>query len=85
MRVAAISRAATPRNGAETPKFPPLENISRPTLTTQEAAHYLNLQPQTLRSWACFETYPIGLRPVRIRKRLGWPTAQIRRVLGVTE
>ncbi|MEJ5896708.1 hypothetical protein WIT60_07600 [Aquabacterium sp. G14] len=62
-------------------QFPPLEQVTRTALCTTEAAHYLNRQPQTLRTWACLENGP--LRPIRINGRLAWPVAEIRRVLGV--
>ena len=61
--------------------FPPLEQVTRPTLTTDEAAHYLNRKPQTLRSWASAE--PVGVpRPIRINGRLAWPVAAIRALLN---
>ncbi len=64
-------------------QFPPLELVTRPTVPTEQAAHYLLRRPQTLRGWACAETFPDGLRPVRINGRLGWPVAGIRLLLGV--
>ena len=63
--------------------FPPLEAVTSPTVDTAAAAHYLNRRPQTLRGWACAETWPEGLRPVRINGRLAWPVAGIKAVLGV--
>ena len=60
--------------------FTPLEQVTRPTVPTAEAAHYLNRQPQTLRAWACLENGPI--RPVRINSRLAWPVAAIRALLN---
>lgn len=71
-----IRHAAT-----EPPKFPPLEFENRPAVDTATAAHYLNRMPQTLRGWACKENGP--LRPIRINGRLGWQTAELRRLLGV--
>jgi len=50
--------------------YPSLVQITRPVVTTREAAFYLNLSAQTLWLWACKETGPI--RPVRIGRRLGW-------------
>lgn len=41
----------------------------------------LGRAPQTLRLWASGENGP--LRPLRINGRLAWPTAEIRRLLGV--
>ncbi len=64
-----------------TGQFVPLEQVTRPNLKTEEAAHYLNRRPQTLRAWACLETGPV--RPKRIGGLLAWPVADIRRVVGV--
>lgn len=74
--------ADTRRAVSEHQHFPPLELVNRPTVPTEQAAHYLNRRPQTLRHWACFENGP--LRPVRINGRLAWPVADLRRVLGVS-
>lgn len=63
-----------------TPQHGPLEHVTRPMLTTEEAAFYLNRRPQTLRVWACTEEGPI--RPVRVNGRLGWRVADVRRCLG---
>lgn len=59
--------------------YPPLEQVTRPTVPTDAAAHYLNRKPQTLRAWACLENG--ALRPVRICGRLAWNVADIRRLL----
>ena len=75
---AAIRRAAT-----EPQQFPPLESVTRPTVDTAAAAYYLNRRPQTLRAWACLETFPDGLKPVRVNSRICWPVAGIRKALGV--
>lgn len=61
--------------------FPPLEQVTRPTVPTDAAAYYLNRQPQTLRAWACLENGPI--RPQRVNGRLAWGVADIRALLGV--
>ena len=75
----AIRRAATePKN------FPPLELENRPTVVTEQAAFYLNRKAQTLRGWACLETFPEGLRPLRVNGRLAWPIAGIRKALGMS-
>ena len=61
--------------------FPPLEQVNRPTVPTDQAAYYLNRQPQTMRAWACLE--PKGaIKPVRINGRLAWPVADIKRLLS---
>jgi hypothetical protein len=65
-----------------TPPFPPLERVTKPTLTTHEIAYYLNQAPQTWRIHACRETYPVGLRPIRIGNRLNWPTAGLKKLIG---
>jgi hypothetical protein len=82
MQATALS-ADTRRATFEPSQFPPLELVNRPTVPTEQAAHYLLRRPQTLRSWACAETFPDGLRPVRVNGRLGWPVAGIKAVLGV--
>jgi len=64
-----------------TSQFPPLEEITRPNLTTDEAAYYLNRRPQTLRAWACLENGPI--KPERINSRLSWPTHKVKQLAGV--
>lgn len=62
-------------------QFPALERETRPTVETAAAAYYLNRRPQTLRCWATYENGPI--RPLRISGRLAWPTADLRKLLGV--
>jgi hypothetical protein len=60
--------------------FTPLEQVTRPTVPTDAAAHYLNRRPQTLRAWACLENGPI--RPVRVNGRLAWSVAGIKSLLN---
>lgn len=60
--------------------FPPLESVTRPTIPTNQAAYYLNRQPQTLRCWAMREDGLI--RPLRINGRLAWPVAEIKALLN---
>lgn len=82
MESATVQHSAEARRAASDPvQFPPLESVTRPTVETASAAHYLNRRPQTLRGWACLENGP--LRPVRIHGRLAWPVSELRRVLGV--
>ncbi len=64
-----------------TGQFLPLEQISRPNLTTAEAAHFLNRKSQTLRCWAMREDGPI--RPKRVFGKLAWPTAEVKALAGV--
>lgn len=60
--------------------FPPLDQITRPSVPTDAAAYYLNRRPQTLRAWASQENGP--LRPIRISGRLAWSVAGIRSLLN---
>lgn len=60
---------------------PPLDRETRAAVDTETAAYHLSREPQTLRVWACKENGP--LRPLRVNGRLAWPTAEIRRLLGV--
>lgn len=64
-----------------TNQYPPLEVVTSPTVTTEQAGFYLNRRPQTMRVWACREDGP--LRPRRINGRLAWPTAEIKKLCGV--
>ena len=59
----------------------PLERETRANLPTNEAAYHLNRAQQTLRIWAMRENGP--LRPIRVNGRLGWPVAELRRILHV--
>ena len=70
------------RNSADAEQFLPLALENRTAVETACAAYHLNRQPQTLRGWACLENGP--LRPLHVNGRLAWPTAEIRRLLGVT-
>ena len=62
--------------------FPALERETRAAVDTETAAFHLSREPQTLRVWACKENGP--MRPLRVHGRLAWPTAEIRRLLGLT-
>lgn len=65
----------------ESALYPPIEQVTRPNLTTSEAAYYLNRSDQTLRIWACKGTGPIT--PINICGRLAWPVSELRRLCGV--
>ena len=67
-----------------TGQFEPLEQVTRPNLRTEEAAHYLNRRPQTLRVWAMRDGIE-GLRPRRIAGLLAWPTEQVKALAGVSQ
>jgi hypothetical protein len=78
-----VKKPRKPRTKTPPRVFEPLDKVTRSHVVTAEAAHYLNLAPQTLRAHACFETGLI--RPVRIPGVLAlqWPVSEIRRVLGL--
>ncbi len=61
--------------------FPPLDQVTRPHVPTEQAAYYLNRRPQTLRGWAMTGHV---IQPLRFNGRLAWPVAEIKRVLGVS-
>lgn len=76
------------QNGGFTPsgtpfRHPALEQVTKPNLTTDEAAYYLNRRPQTLRIWSC-----LGIGPIKPRKafgRIDWPTSEVKRIAGVEQ
>ena len=74
----APSREAT----APQREYPPLETVTKPNLTTNEVAYYLDRRPQTLLGWACHEDGP--MRPTRINGRLAWSTSTVKALAGVT-
>lgn len=80
---AGIKPAFNPQARPLPDAFLSLEAETREVLPTAEAARHLLRQPQTLRWWACMGNGPI--HPVRINGRLGWRTADIRRLLGVAQ
>lgn len=65
------------------PRFTPLELETRTHVDTETMCWHLGFAPQTARLWACKETFPEGLRPIRINGRLKWPVTGIRKTLGV--
>jgi len=80
MQAATVQHLPATSAAHSLPVFPPLEQVTRPTVPTDAAAYYLNRQPQTLRAWACLENG--ALRPVRISGRLAWSVASIRALLN---
>jgi len=61
-------------------EFEPLSLVTRPTVSTNQAAHYLNLKPHTLHCWAVYQNGAVN--PRRVNGRLHWAIADIRRALG---
>ena len=82
----ATHHSAEARHGATAAPadFVPLDLETRTHVSTEVMCRHLNRKPQTARGWASAETYPEGLRPLRVMGRLAWPVAGIRRVLGVS-
>ena len=62
-------------------KYPPIGEVTRETLTSEEAAFYLNRKPQTMRAWACLENGPV--HPLRIHGRLAWKVSDIKSILQI--
>jgi hypothetical protein len=81
MQAATVQQIAqpAPAHWVNSP-FPPLDREIRSTITTEQAAFYLNRRPQTLRTWACLEKGPI--RPIRICGRLAWKVSEIATILN---
>ena len=79
--IATMREALDPKQFS--PPFPPLESVTKPNLTTAEIAYYANQAEQTWRIHACRETFPAGLRPIRIGGRLNWPTAGAKKLVGL--
>lgn len=65
-----------------TAQYLPLEQVTKPNLTTAEASHFLNRRPQTLRIWAMRDGKG-PLRPRRIGGLLAWSTAEVKALAGV--
>lgn len=66
-----------------TEQYPPLEQVTKPNLKTDEAAYYLNRAPQTLRIWAMRDGKG-PIRPRRVGGLLAWSTVEVKALAGVT-
>ena len=64
--------------------FVPLHLETRTHVSTAVLCRHLNRKEQTARVWASAETFPKGLRPLRVHGRLAWPVSGIKAVLGVS-
>jgi len=81
-----ISSALTLAYGEEpvAPRdFVPIHKETRTHVSTALMCWHLDRKPQTARGWACHETYPKCLKPVRVMGRLAWPVSGIRTLLGL--
>ena len=61
--------------------YPPLEQVTRPSITTDEIAYYTNMKPNTWRIHACKQTHSI--RPFKVGGKLQWPTVEVKKLMGV--
>lgn len=52
-----------------------LVHTGRTLISTEEAAYLLNLKPQTMYKWACYENGPIS--PVRIGRSVKWRLSDV--------
>ncbi len=77
------STKARERPSAAPVDFVPLHLETRTHVSTAVLCQHLNRKEQTARGWASAETFPEGLRPLRIMGRLAWPVAGIKKILGV--
>jgi hypothetical protein len=55
-----------------------IRTLTRPYVTTEEAAAYLNRKPQTLRCWSMDKKV---IEPLRVHGRLAWPVDKLREIL----
>lgn len=78
MEMASLRNAPNPGSIYE-----PLDQVTKPNISTEKAAYYLDRKPGTLNKWAQLGKGPV--RPIRVNGRLAWPVAEIKRVLGVSK
>lgn len=84
LETTAINPAKLAKLKAKAPQnYQPLEQVTKPNLTTAELAFYSNMAEQSWRVKACYDTAPEGLRPLRVCGKLAWPTAGAKKLLGV--
>lgn len=60
--------------------YPPISTITAPTVSTDQAAYYLNRKPETLRKYAKMDKPPI--RPLRLGRQYLFRTADIKAIIG---
>lgn len=51
-----------------------------PYLSTQQVATILCVSPQTVRTWACYDSGPFKVRPIKPYGRLLWCTKELVRI-----
>lgn len=83
MKTQTVSNTEPGRLATAPQQFTPLELETRPTVDTAAYAFYMHIAQQTARIHSCKESGPIRPRRIPGSAKLHWPTAEIRRVLGV--
>ena len=78
-----MREATAPQQAIQPSDFLPLHLETRTHVTTAVMCRHLGRKEQTARGWASAETFPDGMKPLRVNGRLAWPVAGIRRVLQV--
>jgi len=78
----AVTLAKHEKQSSSSAVFPPIESLTQPTVTTEQAAFYVNRRPQTLRIWASAQPHGVP-RPLRVNGRLAWRVTDIKALLGV--
>lgn len=63
--------------------YAPLNEVSATHVSTDQAAYYLMRRPNTLRIWAMGQKVA-PITPIRINRRLAWPTSKLRELCGVS-
>ena len=82
--IKAMREAYAPQQAILPSDFLPLHLETRTHVTTAVMCRHLGRKEQTARGWASAETFPDGMKPLRVNGRLAWPVAGIRRVLGLS-
>ena len=76
--------ASTAQRATLPADFVPLHLETRTHVSTAVMCRHLSRKEQTARGWASAETFPDGLRPLRVNGRLAWPVLGIKRLLEVS-
>ena len=53
--------------------------------TSADVAKIFRISEQSVRRWACTETAPMGIKPIKIGNRLRWNLDDLNRILTNTE
>jgi len=77
-----LQRLREPEPKTYVATFSALDMETRSTVDTATAAHYLNYSRQTLLRWACEGSGPIQPNRAEGARKLQWPVADIRKLIG---